>query len=89
MALNWDKYDIEVRNDDAIKRNHIFFDFIQGTFNRMYGLYIREGCLLIDSIMKDQMRKQSAEEIEKLNREKNQIWKERKIYLRLLKNMFC
>ena len=21
MALNWDKYDIEVQNDDAIKRN--------------------------------------------------------------------
>ena len=28
MALKWDKYDIEVQNDDAIKRNQIFFDFM-------------------------------------------------------------
>ena len=33
MSLNWDKYDIEVQNDDAIKRNQIFFDFMQRTFN--------------------------------------------------------
>ena len=33
MALNQDKYDIEVRNDGAIKRNQIFFDFFQRTFN--------------------------------------------------------
>ena len=29
MDLNWEKYDIEVKNDDAIKRNRIFFDFMQ------------------------------------------------------------
>ena len=39
MALNWDKCDIEVRNDDAIKRNQILFDFIQQTFNSLDGLY--------------------------------------------------
>ena len=29
MDLNRDKYDIEVKNDDAIKRNRIFFYFMQ------------------------------------------------------------
>ena len=49
MALNRDKYDIEVRNDDAIKRNRIFFDFMQQTFNRMDGLYLYGKCPLIDT----------------------------------------
>ena len=40
MARKWDKYDIEVQKDDAIKRNQIFFDFIQLTFNRLDGLYL-------------------------------------------------
>ena len=68
MALNWVKYDIEIRNDDTIKRNQILFDFIQHTFNRLDGLYLHERCLLIDTIKEDQLRKQSAAEIEKLNR---------------------
>ena len=42
MALNWNKYEIEVQNDDAIKRNKIFFDLIQQTFNRLDGLYIHK-----------------------------------------------
>ena len=54
MALNWDKYEIKVRNDEAIKRNRIFFDFMQQTFNRLDGLYIHEKCPLIDTIIKDQ-----------------------------------
>ena len=57
MALNWDKYYIEVRNDDAIKRNQIFFNLMQRTFNRLDGLYLREICLLIDAITKHQFRK--------------------------------
>ena len=60
MALNWGKYDIEFLNDDAIKRNRIFFDLLQRTFNRLDGLYSREGCFLVDTIMKDKLRKQSA-----------------------------
>ena len=71
MALNQDKYDIEVRNDDAIKRNQSVFDVMQQTFNSLDGLYFHEICLLIDARMKDQLRKQSAAEIEKLNRKKN------------------
>ena len=54
MALNLDKYEIEVRNDDAIKRNQRFFDFIQQTFNSLNGIYLHEKCVLIDTIMKDQ-----------------------------------
>ena len=50
MALNWDKYDIEVRNDDTIKRNQIFFDFMQQEFNRLDILYLHKKCLLIDTI---------------------------------------
>ena len=42
MALNFDKYDIEVRNDDAIKCKQILFDFIQRKFNCLDGLYLRE-----------------------------------------------
>ena len=69
MALNRDKYDIEVRNYDAIKRNQIFFDFMQQIFNRLDGFYSHEICLLIDQIMGYQMRKWSVAETEKLNRE--------------------
>ena len=65
MALNWEKYDTEVRNDDAIKCNRILFDFMQRTFNCLDGLYLFEICLLIDAITKDQLRKESAAEIEK------------------------
>ena len=60
MALNWDKYDIEVRNDDTIKCNQIFFDFMQQTSNCLDELYLREICILIDVIMIDQLRVQSA-----------------------------
>ena len=70
MALKQDKYYIEVQNDDAINRNQIFFDFMLQTFNCLYLLYLRERYLLIDAITKNQMRKQSAAKIEKLNREK-------------------
>ena len=52
MDLNRDKYNIEVQNDDPIKGNKIFFNFMQKTFNRLDGLYLRERRLLIDAIMK-------------------------------------
>ena len=41
---------------------------MQQTLNQLDGFYLRERCILIDSIMEDQMRKQIAAEIEKLNR---------------------
>ena len=70
MALKQDKYEIEVQNDDAINHNRIFFDFMQQTFNFLDGLYLHEKCPLIDTIIKYYSRKQSAEEIERLNRKK-------------------
>ena len=54
MALNRDKYEIEVQNDDAIKRNQIFFYFMQITFTILDELYPHEKCFLIDMIMKYQ-----------------------------------
>ena len=72
IDINWDKYDIEVRNYDAIKRNRIFFDFMQQTFNCLDGLCLYKKRLLIDTTKEDTSRKQSAEEIEKLYREKIQ-----------------
>ena len=72
MALNQEKYDIEVQNDDAIKRNQILFDFIQQTFNSLDGLYLREICILIYMIIKDKFRNHSVVEIEILNKEKKE-----------------
>ena len=60
MALNRDKYDIEVQNYYAIKRNQILSDFMQQTFNRLYGLYLHEKYLLINTTKEDQLRKQIA-----------------------------
>ena len=56
MAHNWDKYDIEVQNDHAIKHIQIFFYYMQQTFNRLGGLYLHEAFLLVDKMMKDQLR---------------------------------
>ena len=84
MALNQEKYDIEVRNDDTIKCNRTLFDFMKWTFNYLDGLYLRHRCILIHAITKDQMRNQSAAEIEKLNREKIPETKERRVHLSLL-----
>ena len=70
MALNPDRYDIEVQNDDAINRNRILCDFMQQMFNRLDGLYMHKKCLLINTIKKYQSRKQNAAEIEIMNREK-------------------
>ena len=67
-ALKQDKYYIEVQNDDAIKRDQIFFDFMQRTFNRLDGLYLHDRILLIDTIIENQLMKHSAEEFERLNR---------------------
>ena len=42
MAPKRYKYDIEVHNYDAIKRNRILFDFMQRIFNCLDGLYLHE-----------------------------------------------
>ena len=63
MDLYWDKYNIEIQDDNTIKRNRIFFDFMQQTFNSLDGLYIHENFLLIDAIKEDKLRNNIAEEI--------------------------
>ena len=45
MTLNREKYDIEVRDDDAIKRDRLLFDFMKRTFSCLYGLYMDEECI--------------------------------------------
>ena len=50
MALKWEKYDIEVQDNYAIKHNQIFFDFMQQTFTYLDGLYMDEKLILIDTI---------------------------------------
>ena len=72
MALKRNKYDTEVQNDDAIKRNQILFDFMQRTFNRLDVLNLHEKNILIDAIIENQSRKQSAAEVEILNRKRVQ-----------------
>ena len=49
MTLKRDKYNIEVRDDDAIKRNQVFFDFMQQTFKSLDGLYMDERFILMDT----------------------------------------
>ena len=63
---------------------------MQHMFNRLYELYLREICILIDVIMEYQMRIQSAVENEKPNKEKKPERKESKVHIRLLqKSLFC
>ena len=54
MAIKRDKYEIEVLDYDAIKRNQIFVDLFQHIFSCLDGIYMNEKCLLIDTIKKDQ-----------------------------------
>ena len=70
MAIYQDKYDVEVQNDDKIKHNRMFFAFVQQTFNRQDGFYLHGNFILIDKIKGNQSRKQSAAEVERLNRYK-------------------
>ena len=90
MTLNRDKYDIEVRNDDAIKRNRILFDFMQRTFNRLDEIHLHKCFLLMYTIIKYQFRKQSAAEEEKLNRVKKARNKRKEgKYKPSKKKLFC
>ena len=57
MALNWEKYDIEVRNDVSIKCNRPLFDLMQRTFNQLDGFYLHEICIVIEAITEYQIRK--------------------------------
>ena len=50
MDLNRDKNEIEVQDDDAIKRNQVLFHYMQRRFICLDGLYMDKKCLLIDAI---------------------------------------
>ena len=89
MALNMDKHDIEVQDDDVIMHNRIFLYFMQRLFNCLDGLYIHEKCFLVYTVIENQLKRQSVAEIEKLNKEKK-TRKKRNINLSLLKkSLFC
>ena len=84
MALNRYKYDIKVQNYDAIKRDQIFFGFMQQKLNCMYGLYTHKIFLLVYTIKEDQSRKKSAAEIEKSEQRKKPQKKIKECTLSLL-----
>ena len=54
MDLKRAKCPSEVQEDDAIKRNQLFFDFMLRMFNNLNQLYERGKSLLIDTILKNQ-----------------------------------
>ena len=70
IALKQEKYDIEVRDYGTIKHNQIIFDFMQRMFNLLDRLYIIENCILINTMEKYQLRKQSLAEVKILSRKK-------------------
>ena len=69
MALKWDKDAIEIQKDDEINRNQIFFDFMLRMFNHINEVYVKGKNLLIDTILKYQLSNESAQEVEKPNRD--------------------
>ena len=71
MALNRNKYDIEVRDDDTIKHDQIFL--ISCNERSMVWMdYIWMKFYFDRYNKKDQFRKQSAAEVEILNRDKKE-----------------
>ena len=57
--------------------------------NRLDGLYLLEICPLIDAIMKYQLRKRIAAEIEELNREKNPRKKRKEVKSKISPKKAC
>ena len=78
IDLKREKHDIEVQNYDAIRRNQMFFDFMQQMFNHRDRLYLHLKSLFIERTIENQSRKQSAAEVKILNRKKRH--KQKKLY---------
>ena len=55
-----DKDAIDIQGEDEIKRNRLFFDFMLRMFDHINQLYEMEKSLLIDTILKYHLRKESA-----------------------------
>ena len=62
ISLKLDKDAIGIEGEDGIKRNRLFFDFMLRMFDHLNQLYEKEKSLLIDTILKYHLRKESAEE---------------------------
>ena len=62
ISLKRDKDAIDIEGEDEIKRNRLFFDFMLRTFNHLNQLYEMEKSILIDTILKYHLRKESAKE---------------------------
>ena len=62
IALKRDKDAIDIEREDEINRNRLFFDFMLIMFDHINQLYEKEKSLLIDTILKYHLRKESVEE---------------------------
>ena len=62
IVLNPEKDAIDIEGEDEIKRNRLFFDFMLRMFYHLNQLYEKEKNLLIDTIIKYHLRKESAKE---------------------------
>ena len=60
ISLKRDKDAIDIEGEDAINCNRLFFDFMIIMFNRLNQLYEMDKSLLIDTILKYNLRKESA-----------------------------
>ena len=60
IAIKRNKDAIDMEGEDEIKRNRLFFDFMLRMFNHLNQLYGKERSLLIDTILKYHLRKESA-----------------------------
>ena len=62
IVLKRDKDEIDIEGEDEIKRNQLFFDFMLIMFDHLNQLYEKEKSLLIYTILKYHLRKESAKE---------------------------
>ena len=62
ISLKRDKYAIDIEGEYEIKCNALFFDFMLRMFDHLNQLYEMEKSLLIDTILKYNLRKESAKE---------------------------
>ena len=62
ISLKRDKDTIDIEGEDEIKRNRLFFYFMLRMFDHLNQLYEKEKSLLMDTILKYHLRKDSAKE---------------------------
>ena len=62
ISLKWDNDVIDIDEDDAINSNRLVLDFMLRMFDHINQLYEKEKSVLIDTILKYHLRKESAKE---------------------------